>query len=54
MFLIVHFGKLVFYNPCNFAPLGLAIILPQNTFMFILFSDFYYKAYIKKKNVKSS
>lgn len=54
LFLSIHFGKLVFYNPCNFPRLGLAIILPQNFFMFILFSDFYYKAYIKKRPAKAS
>ncbi|XP_034242982.1 uncharacterized protein LOC117646255 [Thrips palmi] len=54
LFLSIHFGKLVFNNPCNFAPFGLMIIIPQNMFMFILFSDFYYKAYMRPKPVKAS
>lgn len=53
MFLSIHFGQLVFWNPCNFPAIGLAIIIPQNLFIFTLFADFYYKAYIKKKPAKT-
>lgn len=52
MFLSFHFGQLVFSNPCKFPAVGLAIVIPQNLFIFILFADFYYKAYIKKKPAK--
>ncbi|XP_062549403.1 elongation of very long chain fatty acids protein 4-like [Armigeres subalbatus] len=53
---IIQFGAiflqwfvLVFQPNCDFPNWPLFIILPQNLFMFLLFLDFYYKAYIKKK-----
>lgn len=56
---IIQFGAiflqwfvLVFQPNCNFPKWPLFVILPQNLFMFVLFLDFYYKAYIKKKPSK--
>lgn len=47
--LIFHFGVPVFTS-CSY-PKGLnAGIAVQNIFMLLLFGDFYYKAYVKKKN----
>jgi hypothetical protein len=47
--LIVHFGVPVFTD-CSYPKGLLAGIAVQNVFMLLLFGDFYYKAYIKKKN----
>lgn len=47
--LIIHFG-IPCFTDCSY-PKGLnAGIAVQNIFMLLLFGDFYYKAYIKKKN----
>lgn len=40
---------LLFQPNCTFPKWPLFVILPQNLFMFCLFLDFYYQAYIKKK-----
>nr|XP_019538770.2 elongation of very long chain fatty acids protein 7-like [Aedes albopictus] len=54
---IIQFGAiflqwfvLAFQPNCDFPKWPLFVILPQNLFMFVLFLDFYYKAYIKKKS----
>ncbi|XP_058123204.1 elongation of very long chain fatty acids protein 7-like [Anopheles ziemanni] len=53
---IIQFGMiflqwfvLLFQPNCAFPKWPLFVILPQNLFMFFLFLDFYYKAYMKKK-----
>lgn len=47
--LVIHFLNPILFFECDY-PKGLAFIgLTQNLFMFILFSDFYYKAYVKRK-----
>lgn len=49
--LIIHHLFPMFYD-CDF-PKSLSVAIAfQNIFMLILFSDFYYKAYIRKKNTK--
>lgn len=52
---IIQFGLiflqwfvLVFQPNCAFPKWPLFVLLPQNLFMFMLFLDFYYHAYIKK------
>ncbi|CAO1342149.1 unnamed protein product [Diamesa tonsa] len=47
--LLVHFIIPIFSKDCNYPKVILFILLLQNLFMLALFSDFYYKAYIKKK-----
>uniref|UniRef100_A0A182UI04 Elongation of very long chain fatty acids protein n=1 Tax=Anopheles melas TaxID=34690 RepID=A0A182UI04_9DIPT len=54
---IIQFGMiflqwfvLLFQPNCTFPKWPLFVILPQNLFMFCLFLDFYYQAYIKKKS----
>ncbi|CAK1553381.1 unnamed protein product [Leptosia nina] len=49
---VVHMGCIVFMPNCGFPRWTAAVFLPQNTFMLILFLDFYIKAYIKKSNPK--
>lgn len=39
---------LLFKSDCEYPRWIAAVILPQDTFMFVLFLDFYYKTYIKK------
>lgn len=47
--LIIHFLHPIVFTECAY-PKALSFIgLSQNLFMFLLFSDFYYKAYIKRK-----
>ncbi|XP_053687549.1 elongation of very long chain fatty acids protein 4-like [Sabethes cyaneus] len=53
---IIQFGliflqwfALIFQPNCEFPKWPLFVLLPQNLFMFALFLDFYYQAYIKKK-----
>ncbi|XP_058834326.1 elongation of very long chain fatty acids protein 7-like [Topomyia yanbarensis] len=56
---IIQFGLiflqwfvLAFQPNCDFPKWPLFVLLPQNLFMFALFLDFYYQAYIKKKPVE--
>ncbi|KAK3930582.1 Elongation of very long chain fatty acids protein 7 [Frankliniella fusca] len=49
LYFTLHFGQTVFHNPCKFGWFAQIIVIPQNFFIFILFADFYYKAYIVKK-----
>ncbi|CAB3243578.1 unnamed protein product [Arctia plantaginis] len=44
----IHFALIVFKSDCEYPRWSSAVILPQNLFMLVLFSDFYYKTYIKK------
>ncbi|XP_026734661.1 elongation of very long chain fatty acids protein AAEL008004-like [Trichoplusia ni] len=49
--LLVHFVALAVTRECNFPREPAYILIPQNLFMVILFSDFYYRSYIKAKKV---
>lgn len=44
----VHYLQLA-WEDCDFPLWPAYIMVPQNLFMIILFGDFYYKTYIKKK-----
>lgn len=47
--LVIHFSRVCFADNCDY-PLAVAwIVLIQNLFMLVLFSDFYWKVYLKKK-----
>ncbi|XP_030369188.1 elongation of very long chain fatty acids protein F [Scaptodrosophila lebanonensis] len=46
--LALHFTLVIFRNPCNHPMLIAFMGTIQNTFMLIMFSDFYYKTYIRK------
>ncbi|KAF9823920.1 hypothetical protein SFRURICE_013457 [Spodoptera frugiperda] len=53
--LLFHFISLVTWPECDFPREPAYLLLPQNLFMVILFSDFYYRSYIKaKKSLPSS
>jgi elongation of very long chain fatty acids protein 7 len=47
--LIIHFGVPVF-TACPLPKMFLTFVAVQNLFMLLLFGDFYFKAYVKKKN----
>ncbi|EZA48151.1 Elongation of very long chain fatty acids protein [Ooceraea biroi] len=47
----VHFAKLLWVD-CGYPQWTAFVMIPQNIFMIVLFSDFYYKIYIKKKPIK--
>ncbi|XP_075983193.1 very long chain fatty acid elongase 5-like [Anticarsia gemmatalis] len=47
--LLIHFIGLVMTPVCAFPRPPAYILLPQNVFMLLLFSDFYYRTYIKSK-----
>ncbi|CAH1637653.1 unnamed protein product [Spodoptera littoralis] len=47
--LLFHFISLVTWPECNFPRQPAYLLIPQNLFMVILFSDFYYRSYIKSK-----
>ncbi|KAL7021732.1 hypothetical protein ACKWTF_011998 [Chironomus riparius] len=49
---IIFHHLLPLYYECSFPKTLSAIVAFQNIFMLIMFSDFYVKAYIKKKSVK--
>jgi len=42
----------VFEPDCNFPRFIILFAIPQDIFMFILFWDFYKKAYVKPKKIK--
>lgn len=48
--LVVHFINPIFFYECGHPKFVAAVGVTQNFFMFLLFSDFYYKAYVKKRN----
>ncbi|XP_031826919.1 very long chain fatty acid elongase 7 [Nomia melanderi] len=52
--LLIHYVVLVFVEDCGFPKWTAAVLIPQNVFMMVLFGDFYYKTYIKKKTPKVS
>lgn len=47
--LIVHFALPLFNEDCLYPKSFNIVLLIQNLFMFALFSDFYYRAYLKAK-----
>ncbi|KPJ18108.1 Elongation of very long chain fatty acids protein 4 [Papilio machaon] len=47
--LLVHFTALVLAKDCSIPRQPAYILIPQNLFMFLLFSEFYYKTYVKGK-----
>jgi len=47
--LTLHYLQLVWMKDCDFPVWPAYLMVPQNLFMIILFGDFYYKTYIKKK-----
>ncbi|KAK2580403.1 hypothetical protein KPH14_006154 [Odynerus spinipes] len=50
--ILVHYSTAILTKDCAFPKWPLIIFIPQNFFMLILFSDFYYKTYIKKSPSK--
>lgn len=46
----LHWIVMLLSPPCGFPKVLGLILFPQNLFMICMFSDFYYKAYIKNKN----
>lgn len=47
--LVIHHSVICLSNDCNYPKTFAMIIVIQNTFMLVLFGDFYRKVYIKKK-----
>lgn len=45
----LHYLQLAWVKDCGFPMWPAYVMVPQNLFMMILFGDFYYKAYVKKK-----
>ncbi|XP_012524534.1 elongation of very long chain fatty acids protein [Monomorium pharaonis] len=45
----LHYLQLTWVEDCGFPLWPAYLMVPQNLFMMILFGDFYYKTYIKKK-----
>lgn len=52
--ILVHFSQLLWTEDCGFPRWPAAIFIPQNLFMIVLFGDFYYQTYIKKKPQKKA
>lgn len=48
-FLITTHWMVLYFVSCNYPKFVIIVLVPQNLFMFALFTDFYIKAYIKKK-----
>ncbi|XP_070153803.1 very long chain fatty acid elongase 7 [Polyergus mexicanus] len=48
--IILHDGQLFWVKGCSFPLWPAYVMIPQNIFMIILFGDFYYKTYIKKRS----
>lgn len=51
---LYHFAQLLWIPDCGFPKWPAAIFIPQNLFMIVLFSDFYYKTYVKKRPNKTN
>ena len=49
MLIFLHSFSVFFINDCEFPRTLTVLICIQNVFMFMLFYDFYQKAYIKKE-----
>ncbi|XP_051165729.1 elongation of very long chain fatty acids protein-like [Leptopilina boulardi] len=54
VFILFHFAQLAWVKNCAFPRWPAAIMVPQNLFMIVLFGDFYYKTYIKKRIAKNA
>ncbi|KAF7988104.1 hypothetical protein HCN44_007598 [Aphidius gifuensis] len=54
--ILIHASLLLFVEDCGFPVWTLAILLPQNLFMVVLFGEFYYNTYVKKskKNITTN
>ena len=52
LLILLHFAQLIWVEDCGFPRWPAAFLIPQNVFMLVLFCDFYYKTYIKKKDKK--
>ncbi|KAL7292506.1 elongation of very long chain fatty acids protein 7-like [Trichogramma pretiosum] len=52
--LLIHFSQLLWTKDCGFPRWPAAVFIPQNLFMIVLFGDFYYQTYVKKKPKKSA
>ncbi|XP_030034984.1 elongation of very long chain fatty acids protein AAEL008004 [Manduca sexta] len=50
LLLILHFGHVLFEPSCEYPKWVSFVFLPHNIFILFLFSDFYIKEYILKKN----
>lgn len=51
--ILFHFSQLLWTEDCGFPKWPAAIFIPQNLFMIVLFSEFYYKTYVKKPTKKT-
>lgn len=51
---IVHIGSLLIIKDCEYPRWIALIFLPQDLFMLILFTDFYIKTYVIKKDKKKA
>lgn len=47
-FIFLHFLILLLHPNCDYPKFTAGALIPQNLFMFVLFADFYYRAYVKK------
>ncbi|XP_072758486.1 very long chain fatty acid elongase 7 [Anoplolepis gracilipes] len=50
LLIILHYVQLTWVEDCGFPFWVVYIMVPQNFFMIVLFGDFYYKTYIKKRS----
>ncbi|KAJ8668549.1 hypothetical protein QAD02_010212 [Eretmocerus hayati] len=50
--ILVHFSQILFRD-CGYPRWPAYLFIPQNLFMIVLFGDFYYHAYIKKKKPRT-
>lgn len=44
----------LYFSTCDYPKFVTIVLVPQNLFMFALFTDFYIKAYVKKKPAKKT
>lgn len=44
----------LYFSHCDYPKFVVIVLVPQNLFMFALFTDFYVKAYVKKKPAKKA
>ncbi|XP_076686857.1 very long chain fatty acid elongase 7 [Andrena cerasifolii] len=52
--ILVQYILLAWVDDCGFPKWISAVLIPQNLFMMVLFADFYYKTYIKKRIPKAT
>lgn len=52
--ILLHFILLLCSVDCGFPKWTAVLMIPQNLFMLILFADFYYKAYMKKRHTATN